>query len=232
MWLVRNSEQIIGSLGFAAKIGFLSSAKHHNLIEADGLRMFESEDRKPIKLASQETCACTDCRGWNNEHQHALAGYPAIAVFEEYQFHSLVTVRSNFAIVRWIQVQKRAGFRQHPALKNTAVDGCDAIFGGCGCSVRIKFNAGQMSACVPSGLDQSGAIANTRINRRKGRGRHQQGADISGFLDRQRVVTEFDAASISHFSLRSVEPIQDLLKGRISPGPEFSTGFCRARCRT
>src|ERR1035441_7176017 len=112
MWLVRNSEQIIGSLGFATQMGFLSSAKHHDLIEADGLRMFESKDGKPIKLAGQQTGARTDCGSWYNEHQHTLAAHPAIAVFQEHQFHPLVTMRSNFGVVRWIQVQKRAGDRE------------------------------------------------------------------------------------------------------------------------
>ena len=51
MWLVCDPEQIIRSLGFATKMGFLSSAKHHDLIEADRLRMFESKDGEPIKLA-------------------------------------------------------------------------------------------------------------------------------------------------------------------------------------
>src|ERR1022692_4251676 len=127
MWLVRDPEQIIRSFGIAAQMGFLSSAKHHDLIEADGLRMFESKDAKPIKLAGQQSRAGPNGRSWYNEHQRALAGHPAIAVLQEHQFHPLVTVRSNFGIVRWIQIQKRAGFRQHPALKSIAVDCRDDI---------------------------------------------------------------------------------------------------------
>src|ERR1035437_9901482 len=213
-------------------MGFLSSAKHHDLIEADGLWMLESKDANPIKLAPPQSRASPNSWSWNDEHQHALAAYPAIAVFQEHQFHPLVTVQSNFSVVRWIQIQKRAGFRHYPALKRTAVDCRDAILGGRDCSIGIEFDASQMSAGAPIDLDQSGAIANTRIDRRVGRGGHEQGTDISGFLDRQRVVTEFEAASISHFFLRSVEPIQDLLKGRISHSREFSTSFCRARCQT
>src|ERR1039457_5863643 len=204
MWLVRDPEQIIRSFGIAAKMGFLSSAKHHDLIEADGLRMFESKGGEPIKLAGQQSRASPDGGRWYNEHQHSLAGHPTIAVFQKHQFHPLVTVRANFGVVRWVQIQKRAGFRQYSALKSTAMDCRDAILGGRGCSVRVELNAGQMSACVPSDLDQSGAIANARIDRRVGRGGHQQGADISGFLDRQRVVTEFEATSISHFFLPRV----------------------------
>src|ERR1035441_8931980 len=141
MWLVRDPEQFICSFGFATQMGFLSSAKHHDLIEADGLRMFESKDGEPIKLAGQQTRAGPNGGSWYNEDQHTLAAHPAIAVFQEYQFHPLVTMRSNFAIVRWIQVQKRAGFRQYPALKSAAVDCRDAILGGRGRSVRIELNA-------------------------------------------------------------------------------------------
>ena len=53
MWLVCNPEQFICSLGFAAQMRFLSSAEHHDLVEADGLRMSESKDANPIKLACQ-----------------------------------------------------------------------------------------------------------------------------------------------------------------------------------
>ncbi len=51
MSLVRNPEQLIRPLGFTAQMRFLSSAKHHDLVEADGFRMFESKDAKPIELA-------------------------------------------------------------------------------------------------------------------------------------------------------------------------------------
>ena len=63
---------------------FLSSAEHHDLIEADRLRMLKSKDAKPIKLAGQQTCACADYRCWDHEHHHALADHPAITVFEEH----------------------------------------------------------------------------------------------------------------------------------------------------
>src|ERR1017187_8235530 len=106
MWLVRDPEQIIRSFGIAAQMGFLSSAKHHDLIEANGLRMFESKDGNPIKLTGQQTCAGSNGGSWNDEHQHPLDAHPAIAVFQEHKFHPLVTMRSNLGVVRWIQVQK------------------------------------------------------------------------------------------------------------------------------
>ena len=56
---------------------FLSSAKHHDLVKADRLWMFESKDAKPIKLAGQQTCACADRRSWNHKHQHT--GMEAVA---------------------------------------------------------------------------------------------------------------------------------------------------------
>src|ERR1035438_2891863 len=110
---------------------FLSSAKHHNLIETDGLRMFESKDANPIKLACQQTCARSDCGSRNHEYQHAFAVHPAIAVFQEYQLHPLVTVRTKLAVIRRIQIQQRTRFRQYPALKRAAVDGRDSFSGGC-----------------------------------------------------------------------------------------------------
>jgi hypothetical protein len=53
MWLVCDPEQIVRSLGFTAQMRFLTSAQHHDLIETDGLWMFESKDANPIKLACQ-----------------------------------------------------------------------------------------------------------------------------------------------------------------------------------
>src|ERR1035441_3921282 len=103
---------------------FLSSAKHHDLIEADGLWMLEPEDGKPIKLAGQQTCARSHSGSRNYKHQHALAGHPAIRVLQEHQLHPFVTVRSELSVIWWIQIQERAGLRQYPALKGTAVDGC------------------------------------------------------------------------------------------------------------
>src|SRR5271166_6626137 len=112
MRLVSNPEQLIRPLRFAAQMRFLSSAKHHDLVETDGLRMFEPEDTNPIKLACKETCTRSDCGSRNHKHQHALAGHPAITVLQKYQLHSLITVQPKLAVVRRIQVQERACFRQ------------------------------------------------------------------------------------------------------------------------
>src|SRR5271165_3723518 len=105
--LVCNAEQLIRSLGLAAQMPFLSPAKHDDLIEADGLWMFESKDRKPIKLAGQETCARSDCGSRNHEHQHAFAGHPAIAVFQKYQLHPFVTVGAKLSVIWRVQIQER-----------------------------------------------------------------------------------------------------------------------------
>src|SRR5271165_5559296 len=120
MWLVCDTEQLVCSLGFAAQMRFLASAKHHDLIEADGFWMFESKNANPIKLTCQQTCARADCGSWDNEHQHAFAGHPAIAVFQKYQLHPLVTVRPKLAVIRRIEIQKRRGLCQHTALKRAA----------------------------------------------------------------------------------------------------------------
>src|SRR5664279_4333790 len=102
MWLVCDPEQFICSLGFAAQMRFPSSAKHDDLIEPDGLRMFESKDANPIKLACQQTCARADYGSRNHKHQHAFSVHPAITVFQEHQLHPFVTVRTKLAVIRRI----------------------------------------------------------------------------------------------------------------------------------
>src|SRR5271157_4329825 len=49
------------------------------------LQMHQSEDADTVKLAGQEPGACA------HEHQHPLAGHPAITMFQEHQLHPLIT---------------------------------------------------------------------------------------------------------------------------------------------
>src|SRR5664280_347115 len=123
-------------------MGFLPSPKHHDLVEADRLRVFHSKDADTVKLAGQQACACAHSGSWNNEHQHALAGHPAITVFQEHQLHSLITVRSKLIVIGRVKIQERTGFSRHSALKGTAVNSGNAItVGGFG-AVGIEFDSG------------------------------------------------------------------------------------------
>src|SRR5271166_3912340 len=149
-----------------------------------------------------------------NEHQQALADHPAVTVFQEHQLHPLITVRPKLAVIRRIQIQERASFRQHPALKNAAVDGGDSFSGGCRGPVCIEFNAGQVGTSVHGDLKQGRTVAGTRIDGRVRRRGHEQGADVLGFLHRQGIVTEFEATSISHFFLHRVRLFEGLLEMR------------------
>src|SRR5271166_4943612 len=172
--------------------------------------MLKSKDAKPIKLAGQQTCARAHSGSWNNEHQHAFSVHPAITVFQEYQLHPFITVRPKLAVIGRIQIQERTSFRQHPALKRAAVYGGNAIaVGGFG-AIGIEFDAGEMSVGIPRDLKQCSAVADARITSRIRDGANEQGADVLGFLDRQGIVTELEATSISHFFLHDVRLIEDV----------------------
>ena len=121
-------------------------------------------------------------------------------------------MRSNFGVVRWIQIQKRAGFRQYPALKSTAEDRRDSFPGGCRGPVRVEFDGSEMSLRILRDLKQRCAVTNAGIDGRVRRRGREQGADVSGFLYRQGIVTEFEATSISHFFLHVIRLIEGLLK--------------------
>jgi len=132
---------------------FLSSTEQHDLIESDRFWMLGSKDANPIKLACQQSSARAYSRRWNNEHQHALAGHPAIAVFQEHQFHPLITVLPELAVIWRIEVQKRAGFCQFAALEWAAVDGRNSFCSRRRSSVRIEFNAGETGAGIFGDFD-------------------------------------------------------------------------------
>src|SRR5271157_4162131 len=61
-------------------------------------------------------------------------------------------------------------------------------------------------------LKQCRTLTGARINRRVRCGGHEQGADVSGFLYRQGIVTEFEATGISHFFLHGGRLFEGLLK--------------------
>src|SRR5271169_3480090 len=122
----------------------LSSSKRHNLIEADGFWMFEPKDAKPIELGGQQTCARSDCGSRHYKHQHALTDHPAITVLQEHQLHPFITVRPKLCVIGRIQVQERACFRQHPALKGAAVNGRYSLLGGGRSSVRVELDTCQV----------------------------------------------------------------------------------------
>src|SRR5271157_6048078 len=179
---------------------FLPSAKHYDLVEPDRLRMFHSKHADTVKLAGQQSSACSDCGSRNNEHKHALAGHPAIAVFQEHQLHPPITVRPNLGVIGRIQIQQRARFRQYPTLKRAALDrGNASAVGGFG-AIGVEFDGGEMSVGIPRDLKKCRAVADAGINGRIRRRGHQQGADVLGFLYRQGIVTELEATSISHSS--------------------------------
>src|SRR6516164_9589598 len=102
------------------------------------------------------------------------------------------------AVIGRVQIQERAGFPQYPALKGTTMDGRNSfVSGGCS-SVGIKFDAGQVRACIFGDVDQSSAFADTRVDSSIRPGRNQECPNVLGFFDRQWEIAEFDASSIAH----------------------------------
>src|SRR3974390_2444858 len=121
--------------------------------------MLESKDSDPVELSRQKTRACADSGRWNRKHKDTLGDHPAITMFQEHELHPLITVWSELAVIGRIEIQKRAGFCQHTALKRAAVNRGDP-FSGCRCSpVGIQFDAGGARAAVFGDFDPRGAVA-------------------------------------------------------------------------
>ncbi len=82
---------------------------------------------------------------------------------EEYEFHSLIAVRSEFCVVWRVEVQKRTAFRLDLTVKCAAVDGCDSpLDASCG-TIRVNFNGGKMIARTPCDLQEGGTVAGAWI---------------------------------------------------------------------
>src|SRR6516165_2108580 len=126
--------------------------------------MLESKDTDPVELSRQKTRACADSGRWNHKHKDTLGDHPAITMFQEHELHPLITVWSELAVIGRIEIQKRAGFCQHTALKRAAVNRGDP-FSGCRCSPGgIQFDASQVRVCILGDFDQSSAFADTGID--------------------------------------------------------------------
>jgi hypothetical protein len=142
---------------------FLTGTENHGLVEANTFRMVEAEHAQPVKLAGQQarTRIKSCCR--NHENQHSISTNPAIAMVEEYEFHSLIAVRPQFCVVWRVEVQKRTGFRLDLALKCAAMDGRNSSLSGCSGTVGINLNCRQMRPGAIRNLQKCAAVAGTRV---------------------------------------------------------------------
>jgi hypothetical protein len=109
-------------------------------------------------------------------------------------------VWSELAVIERIEIQKRAGFCQHTALKRAAVNGGDPFRGGRCSPVCIEFNASGACAAVFGDFDQRRTVTDAGIDGGIRFGRKQERPNVLGFLDRQRVMAEFNAPCMPHVS--------------------------------
>src|SRR6516164_10738108 len=162
--------------------------------------MLESKDTDPVELSRQKTRACADSGRWNHKHKDTLGDHPAITMFQEHQLHPLITVWPELAVIRWIEIQKRAGFCQHTALKRAAVNRRDPFRGGRCSPVRIEFNASGARAAVFGDFDQGRTVTEAGIDGCIRPGRNQECPNVLGFIDWQGIIAELEAAGVAHRS--------------------------------
>ena len=160
---VSGPHQHIRSSRFTPRMWFLTRTEDHGLVEANTIRMAETEHAEPVKLAGQQARTRIKSRRRNHEYQHPISANPAIAVVEEYEFHSLIAVRSEFRVVWRVEVQKRTAFRLDLALKCATVDGCDSPLDASCDTIRVNFNGGKMIARTPCDLQEGGTVAGAWI---------------------------------------------------------------------
>src|SRR6266496_3417040 len=160
---VSGPHQHIRSSRFTPRMWFLTGTENHGLVEANTIRIVEAEHAQPVKLAREQARTRTKSCCRNHEYQHPISANPAIAVVEEYEFHSLIAVRSEFRVVWRVEVQKRTAFRLDLALKCATVDGCDSPLDASCDTIRVNFNGGKMIARTPCDLQEGGTVAGAWI---------------------------------------------------------------------
>src|ERR1700676_1759833 len=88
--------------------------KHHNLLVLQASRFGESERAQVREMFAQQSCAFCQSQLRDDEYQHTTSLEPAIAMFKEDQFQSLVAALSGFPIVRRVQVEQGDSLRRTP----------------------------------------------------------------------------------------------------------------------
>src|SRR5664280_1553120 len=116
---------------------FLANRHHSKLPEADRLRVGEAEYGDTLELAGQTLGAVRERIVRDDEDQNSRRFQPAIAVVEKHQLQSLVAVISDFHVVRWVEIEKRAAACRKVRFEGAAVCGWNAARRRIGGSISI-----------------------------------------------------------------------------------------------
>jgi hypothetical protein len=119
-------------------------------------------------------------------------------VVEKHKFQALVAVISDFHVVRWVEIEKRATACRKVRFEGAALRGGNAARSRSDGSICIKFDGRSLSREVFRDLDQRGSIASAWINGEERSGRYQELPEVACFFDGQRVMTEFETPCIAH----------------------------------
>src|SRR5712671_2426231 len=137
----------------------------------------------------------------NHEKQHATSLEPAIAMFEEDQFQSLIVALSGFPIVRRIQIKQGHRFGLAPDIHGVSLQSLDSqrscLFGPIG----IDLNAVAMSAYAIEQVSECHAIAHAGIECRELRCKSKAILQPSGFRHGQREKSQLGFSVWSHLAI-------------------------------
>jgi hypothetical protein len=164
-------------------MGFSARAKEHDLLEAKALGVFQPKHADVIELAGQQSCTRIESRYRNHKDEYAVRLHPAITVVQKYRLHSSVVVRTKFGVVRWVQIQQGAAFRQYFAVEHAAVDGWDSSLPAGGSALCVNLDCGRLSARIFRYFQECSTVARTRIYGAVGLRCKEYGTDVPGFFD-------------------------------------------------
>jgi len=106
-------------------------------------------------------------------------------------------VISDFHVVRWVEIEKRATACREVGFKGAALRGWNAARSRRGSSICIQFDGRSLSREVFGDFKQCGSIASARIHCEERFRRYQELAEVARFFDGQRVMTEFQTPCIA-----------------------------------
>src|SRR5271157_1276364 len=107
---------------------------------------------------------------------------------------------ADFHVVRWVEIEKRAAACRKVGFESAALRGRNAARSRGGSSICIKFYGRSMSCEIFGDFKQGGSIASAWIHGEERSWRYQELPEVARFVERQRIMPEFQSPCIAHGS--------------------------------
>src|SRR5450755_4387845 len=154
-------------------MSFTAGRQDRNLLVLYASWLSEPEHSQISELFAQQPRAFSQSRLWNHKQQNTAGPEPAIGVFQEDGFQSLVVIFPGFPVVRRIEVEHGHCFRLAPDIHGVRLQSLDSQCFRLFCPIGVDFNAVTMSCYVVKQVSERRSVADAGIERRESFGKSQ-----------------------------------------------------------